>query len=151
MSAPIFLALRIALSVALYAFLGWALYTVWKDLRRQSVPQAGAHTPVLTLTIAEDDEPQVFQFSGSEIIVGRDPVSDCHLMDKTISARHTRLVYHHNQWWVEDLHSTNGTFLNQEPVTESIVITSGDQLRCGQVILDVSIENSEIPEEKISV
>jgi pSer/pThr/pTyr-binding forkhead associated (FHA) protein len=151
MSAPIFLALRIALSVVLYAFLGWALYTVWKDLQQQSALQAGAHTPILTLTIAEDDEPQVFQFSSSEIIVGRDPISDCHLIDKTISARHTRLVYHHNQWWVEDLHSTNGTFLNQEPVTESIVITSGDQLRCGQVKLNVSIENSEIPEEKISV
>jgi pSer/pThr/pTyr-binding forkhead associated (FHA) protein len=151
MSAPIFLALRIALSVVLYAFLGWALYTVWKDLRQQSAPRAGSLTPALTLTVASQDEPQVYQFSGSEIIVGRDPISDCHLMDQTISARHTRLVYHHNQWWVEDLHSTNGTFLNQEPVTESIVITSGDQLRCGQVMLNVSIENSEIPEGKINV
>lgn len=151
MSGPIFLVLRIALSVALYAFLGWAFYTVWKDLRRQSSPQASSHTPSLSLTIMTEDEPQVLQFSGSEIIVGRDPVSDCHLMDQTISARHTRLVYHHKQWWVEDLHSTNGTFLNQEPVTESVVITSGDQLRCGQVILNVSIEDSEIPEEKISV
>ena len=34
MSGPIFLFMRIALSVALYAFVGWALYTVWKDLRK---------------------------------------------------------------------------------------------------------------------
>ncbi len=151
MSGPVFLFLRIALSVALYAFVGWALYTVWKDLRQQSAPQASSHAPLLTLSIEFEDGPQVLQYSTSEIIVGRDPVSDCHLMDKTISARHTRLVYHHKQWWVEDLHSTNGTFLNQEPVIESIVITSGDQLRCGQVLLNVSIEDSEIPEAKISV
>jgi pSer/pThr/pTyr-binding forkhead associated (FHA) protein len=150
MSGPVFLILRIVTSVALYLFLGWALYTVWKDLQQQSTPQSTSKTPRLTLTIETDDEPQVIQYSGSEIIVGRDPVSDCHLMDQTISARHTRLVYHHKQWWVEDLHSTNGTFLNQEQVIDSVVITSGDQLRCGQVILNVSIDDSVFSEEKIS-
>jgi len=150
MSGPVFLILRIVTSVVLYIFLGWALYTIWKDLQQQSTPQSTSKTPRLTLTIETDDEPQVIQYSGSEIIVGRDPVSDCHLMDQTISARHTRLVYHHKQWWVEDLHSTNGTFLNQEQVIDSVVITSGDQLRCGQVILNVSIDDSVFSEEKIS-
>ena len=36
------------------------------------------------------------------------------------------LTYRQSQWWIEDLHSTNGTFLNQEAVLEPVVITDGD-------------------------
>ena len=72
--------------------------------------------------------------------MGRDPASDLYIEDKTISARHAKLSYHHGQWWVEDLRSTNGTFLNDEPVQEPLVLASGDRLRFGQVQWQVQAE-----------
>ncbi len=62
------------------------------------------------------------------------------MTDETISARHAMLSYHNNQWWVEDLGSTNGTYLNLLPVTTPTVLVGGDILMFGKVSLDVKIE-----------
>jgi pSer/pThr/pTyr-binding forkhead associated (FHA) protein len=143
MSGPLLLALRILLVVALYAFLSWALYTVWRDLKRQSMLLTSPQVPPLTLIQKMDGISKPYRFTIPEITIGRDPACDVPLQDKTISVQHARLLYHHSQWWVEDLHSTNGTFLNQEPVSEPVVIASGDQLRCGQLLFQISLGESE--------
>lgn len=139
MSGPIILVLRIFLALALYGFLSWALWMFWLDLRQQgrSLEEAGAYNLVLTPQI--QDKVKRMNFNQSEVIIGRDPASDCFLDDQTISVRHARLAFHHGQWWVEDLGSHNGTFLNQDPVMEAVVITSGDELRCGGVLIKVHL------------
>ena len=134
MSGPILLVLRIASAVVLYVFLAYALWILWRDLRRQSEILTSPQSPPLTLILQTADEPVSFHFTSSEVTIGRDPACDCHLDDHTVSAQHTRLAYHHNQWWVQDLHSRNGTFLNQQLVSEPLVIVSGDQIRCGQAV-----------------
>jgi len=134
LSGPILLVLRIASTVVLYAFLGYALWILWRDLRRQSGLLTSPHSPPLTLILQSTAEPVSFHFTSPEVTIGRDPACDCHLDDHTVSAQHTRLSYHHNQWWVQDLRSRNGTFLNQQPVSEPMVIVSGDQIRCGQAV-----------------
>lgn len=139
MSAPILLAIRLALIVALYAFLGWALYTLWKDLKQRSQAVSAPSVPALSLAPQAQGERPPMRFLTPQVIIGRDPACDCRLEDKTISGQHARLSYHHAQWWVEDLNSTNGTFLNGEPVLGAVVATSGDQLRCGGVDLQVQI------------
>jgi hypothetical protein len=148
MSGPILLILRIALALALYAFLGWALYTVWSDLKQQSRKLVSPHTPPLTVIVYAGSDTRSYRFTTPQVIIGRDPTSDCHLEDQTISAQHARLDYHHGQWWVEDLHSTNGTFLNQNPVSEPLVLTSGDQLRCGQLTLQIAMKEAPDLEEE---
>jgi len=137
MSGLILLLLRILMVAALYAFMGWALWLLWRDLRRQSEISASARVPPLTLVLRDNESTEPYHFSAPEVFIGRNPACQCHLDEATISAQHARLSYHHSQWWVEDLHSRNGTFLNQEPANEPLVLTSGDQLRCGQVIFQV--------------
>jgi pSer/pThr/pTyr-binding forkhead associated (FHA) protein len=56
------------------------------------------------------------------------------------------LTYHHGQWWLEDLSSTNGTFLNHLPISMSTVITSGDEIVCGNVHLTISLSENVITE-----
>ena len=138
------LILRLALIIALYAFLGWALWTLWQDLRSQGKTLSTFHAPVLILRMHEDSDDHTFRFTSSEVLVGRDLSCECHIDDITISARHARLAFHHGQWWVEDLNSRNGTFLNDAPVTASVVITSGDRLQCGQRFLSISIGESVV-------
>jgi pSer/pThr/pTyr-binding forkhead associated (FHA) protein len=143
MSGPILLVIRIATAAALYAFLGWGLWLLWRDLRRHSRELGAPLNPPLMLTVEGEIQPATYRFTTPEVTIGRDSTCECSLDEPTISARHARLSYHHAQWWVEDLHSRNGSFLNDEPVRGQVVITSGDSLRCGSVVLVVAIELEE--------
>jgi pSer/pThr/pTyr-binding forkhead associated (FHA) protein len=143
MSGLILLLLRIALAIGLYTFLGWGLLTLWRDFKRQTSTLASRQPPPITLLHLIEEETLPYQFNIPEITIGRDPACDCTLNDQTVSAQHTRLSYHQGQWWVEDLRSTNGTFLNQENVAVPLVITDGDELRCGQVIFSILIGDRE--------
>lgn len=139
MSGIIVLVLRILLTLVLYAFVAWVLLLIWRDLRQQAAIVSARRIPPLRLAWQCDGKSQTRQFTEHEVTIGRDPNSDCSIQDDTISARHARLAYHHNQWWLEDLASTNGTFLNQEPLDIPTVVVSGDEFRCGQVMLTVII------------
>jgi serine/threonine protein kinase len=54
-----------------------------------------------------------------------------------VSRRHARLLYGSEGWMLEDLQSTNGTFLNSVPVQpgQPVRISTGDIMRCSQVTL----------------
>lgn len=129
--------------MALYGFLAWALLVLWQDMRRQSQLLVVRQPPALTLLYQLEDETRSLRFAKAEVTVGRDPSCDFSVQDKTVSAQHARLSYRQGQWWVEDLQSTNGTYLNDEPVSSPLVVTSGDQVRCGQVILDIAVGEVE--------
>lgn len=139
MSAILVLILRIALVICLYTFLAWALYTLWRDLRLQSQMLAARKIPTLTLKSEDEENEQVKQFEKPEVLIGRDTLCDFCVSNETVSANHARLTYHHNQWWIEDLRSTNGTFLNDERIYTQTVLISGDDLRVGRVVLTVTI------------
>lgn len=141
MTGMLLLIIRSALAITLYLFLAWALITVWQDLRKQKKSIENQQPPEIWITIRFGEVTQNRQFRGNEIILGRDPICECTLPSETVSARHARFSYHHGQWWLEDLKSTNGTFLNGESVQIPVVVAPGDQIRCGEVILS-------IPEEK---
>jgi len=140
MSGSIVLALRLALALALYAFLGWALITLWRDLQKQATALTSRRTPGISLRVrAESAAPVLRHFVQAEITIGRDSTCDIFTSDATISARHARLTYHHAQWWLEDLGSTNGTRLNGQSVTTATVLTNDDEIACGTTTLVVNI------------
>jgi FHA domain len=138
-SAIILLILRLLLAALLYAFLGWALYVLWRDLKQQGELLAARQPPPLTLTTQVEEQAISQRYTHSEVILGRETTCDFPLDDQTVSSRHARLSYHHQQWWLEDLASTNGSFLNGEAVTTPVVITHGDELRLGQVWVKIEI------------
>jgi pSer/pThr/pTyr-binding forkhead associated (FHA) protein len=139
MSGIVLLILRILMAASLYAFLGLALYLLWRDLQQQSRQFTSTQPPVLTLIRSNDEEPVPYRFTVPEFIIGRDPACDFVLEDSTVSAEHSRLSFRQGHWWVEDLRSTNGTYLNDEPISAPLVITNGDEIRCGQVVLTIIV------------
>ncbi len=139
MSAFIVLFLRIVLAISLYVFLVWALYTLWRDFRAQTQLITNREIPALVLALDQDEVTIDMKFSQPEVIIGRDPASTFPINDETVSARHARLSYYKKQWWLEDLHSTNGSFLNDERIITPVVVTSGDIVRCGQADVLVTI------------
>lgn len=140
MSGPIVFVLRIIMAFALYGFLGWALYLLWRDVQKQGRALANRRIPNISLYIKHGNTPSSAKhFSQPEIILGRDPGCDVPINDDTVSTRHAHLTYHHNQWWLEDLASTNGTMLNEVMVSMPTVITSGDDIKCGAAHLVVTL------------
>jgi pSer/pThr/pTyr-binding forkhead associated (FHA) protein len=151
-SGPVLLVLRFLLALGLYAFLAWAFLNLWRDLRQQSALLATRRVPPISLTIASADQPpQVRHFKQPEITIGRDPACECPLDEETVSTRHARLSYHHGQWWLEDLDSTNGTLLNQERLSTPTVVISGDEIGCGNARLTVTLSGDMLmpPTQKI--
>jgi len=154
MSAPFVLALRLLLALSLYAFLGWTLVTIWRELSAQGSMLAGRKIPGISLNVKIADEPTIqYYFTQSEILLGRDPHCDIPLLDDTVSIRHARLTHHHGQWWLEDLGSTNGTRLNKEPLSIPTVIISEDHVQCGKtafITVRLGAEASNPPTQRIS-
>jgi len=56
-----------------------------------------------------------------EIIIGRSPNSDIQIDNLGVSNQHARLIKQKDQYAVEDLNSTNGTYLNDEQITKAIL------------------------------
>ena len=72
-------------------------------------------------------------------IIGRVPTADFTLDCTLVSRLHCRLISTNDRLEVEDLDSTNGTFVNGQQVKRK-VLTSGDTLLIGQIELTVSEE-----------
>jgi pSer/pThr/pTyr-binding forkhead associated (FHA) protein len=144
MIATVVLLLRIILAVALYAFLGWALWTLMRELKQQGDKLALQKKPALTLSIKNGEGKESTQhFTKSEVMIGRDTNCDLSVMDEALSAHHVRLTYHHGQWWLEDLNSTNGTFLNREMLTTPTVVITGDHFKCGNTVFGIRVEDDD--------
>jgi hypothetical protein len=131
--AVLLLILRVLLALLLYAFLGFLMILLWRDLRRRS--RAEEELPQAHLFVEEGLDPaKVFRLAGSNIL-GRSAENDVSLPDDTVSARHASIAYRDGQWWLEDLGSANGTLLNGARIEQALVISSGDKITLGRVRL----------------
>jgi len=79
--------------------------------------------------------PETFFPLTTDSIVGRDGGLAIALDDPRVSARHAELNYRHDQWWLRDLGSSNGTMLNGRPVHSVVAVRSGDVLQFAAVRL----------------
>src|SRR5436190_19235078 len=70
----------------------------------------------------------------AEHFVGRRSDLDLHIDVDSVSRRHARLVRTDEDWWVEDLGSTNGTFVNDDPVDKR-KLEDGDIVRFGEAVV----------------
>lgn len=143
MTGVIVFILRIILAASLYAFLIWALYTLWRELRSNQLMANAKKAPKLMIYSMESEPPVEHEYQQPLILIGRDPACELCLQNELVSAQHARLSFHHNQWWVEDLLSTNGTYLNDERVYTPTVLIAGDEVRCGKVNLQIKFNDHQ--------
>ncbi len=139
MSGLVLLLLRLVAVFLLYLFLTWVIITIWGELRLRSQEIGARKIPALTLRPLGEDDLAPLRFGAAQVTIGRHPACDCAIDDTTVSAHHARLIYRNNQWWVEDLNSTNGTLLNGQRLITPIVLTSGDTLQFGKVKFSIGI------------
>jgi len=140
MNAILSFILRMILILLAYIFIGWVSFAVFKDLKQQAFGYREGQVPALTLVPTAGQQMQEKQFTSPEIIIGRDPTCDFILDDETVSLRHCKLFFERKQWWVEDMDSTNGSFLNESEIKTRTILINNDELRLGQVTLTIKLD-----------
>jgi pSer/pThr/pTyr-binding forkhead associated (FHA) protein len=147
--------LKFLLVALLYLFFFRVLRAVWAEV--QSRPEPGRAAPrrpprpsrdkgaVSRVKIVEPSAQRGQQFDlGEEVTVGR--ASGCGVrVDDTYSSQlHARIFLRDGQYHIEDLGSTNGTYVNRrgtrsrEKVTGPMVVRGGDRIVIGQTVLEVT-------------
>jgi hypothetical protein len=143
--------LKIALLVLLYFFIWRAVRTVVSDLYgprearrsrgRPAQPKARAagrgKLPTKVFVLDEKGRKTATHRLNGTLQVGRAPTCQIRLDDNYISQLHAKISDRNGAWVVEDLGSTNGTYLNQRKVTAPTQISAGDRIRVGKTVLEV--------------
>lgn len=72
---------------------------------------------------------------GDEFVMGRDPSNEWPIEDIEVSRRHARLVLENGSYSIEDLGSTNGTFVNGQRIRTLLPVLPGATIRLGENVL----------------
>lgn len=75
--------------------------------------------------------------AGSPVLIGRADDSTLVLDDDYVSTRHARISQQDNVWYLDDLGSTNGTYLGQMRVTGPTPLEPGVPARIGKTVLEL--------------
>ena len=113
-----------------------------------AVPAAGAAAasapttpaPRLSRTLRVVEGPkagQTIALEGRPLLMGRAQDADLVLVDDYASGRHARLFPQGTRWFLEDLGSTNGTYVNGAPVTRALPVGPGTAIRIGKTVMEL--------------
>ena len=68
--------------------------------------------------------------------VGRIPENMLQIEDASVSSRHAEILFENNAWFIRDIGSTNGSYLNGGRLVGALPITKGDRLQIGSTVLE---------------
>ena len=92
---------------------------------------------------------KTFPIEQEETVLGRDLANDIAISDPEVSRRHSRFMIREGSVFVEDLGSTNGTFLNGERISSPLQLRSGDVLTLGESIVLIFSKISYDPDATV--
>mgnify|MGYP001069281971 CR=1 FL=1 len=124
-------AFRVLLAGLLYGFLGLALYVMWRTLRKEAEVDS-APIQAATLTVQAESTPQQRFALRPVTAIGRSSENHLVLSDPFASSNHAIVVWREGRWWIEDLGSHNGTYVNDERIVDPRPLTTGDRIRVGE-------------------
>ena len=125
--------IRILFLVLLYAFLFMVVRVLLRDLRAASRgPAELGRLVVLTSPRAEPPVGSTFPLDALTTL-GRDVNNAIVVDDPFASSEHAILTFRGRAWYVEDLASTNGSYVNGVPVEQVAPLGFGDELQVGEV------------------
>ncbi len=93
--------------------------------------EIGIKGPALVVRSGGGRAGEVFPLAEGETTIGRSPDCGIFLDDVTVSRRHAVLAERDGRFWIDDLGSLNGTFLNRRRI-ESAPLDDGDELQIGK-------------------
>ncbi len=100
---------------------------------------------ILTLT-EKGGEPRQLTFDKEEVVIGRVTGNDVVLAKGNVSKRHCRIYLQDGQVSIEDLKSTNGTYVNGRKIAETTMVSTADKIYVGDFVIRVdSASEAHVP------
>ena len=156
--APASVALKFGFLAVLYLFLVWVARSAKRDLGGARGPAASGRAPAaapseatglhsasslgragaaqrarrLVVERAPGHQPGMIYDLDGDLVLGRGERAEIRLEDPFASAQHARIYEQGNAVVIEDLHSTNGTYLNEELLQAPRPLHPGDRVRIGE-------------------
>jgi pSer/pThr/pTyr-binding forkhead associated (FHA) protein len=76
-------------------------------------------------------------YLATNTVIGRGAECELRLDDTFVSQEHARIFAKDGSWYVEDLGSTNGTFVNEQRLAAPAMLTTGDRVRVGTTVMEL--------------
>jgi FHA domain len=147
--------LKFALLALLYLFFARVLWAVWSEVRgprgqahpvaagrppKVKAPPKGKRGTVGRLIVLEPKASKGTAISlADEVTFGRAPGCTVSVPDDTfVSQVHARVFGDHGKIIIEDVGSTNGTYVNGTRITQALVLNVGDRIQIGSTVLEAS-------------
>ena len=147
---PVSVALKFGFIAVIYLFLLWVVRSAWHDLRgpapstypppadatgllsaSQGSRPATGDAPRLVVERAPGHDAGMIYDLGGGAVLGRGSQAEIRLEDPVASGRHARIFAQGDVMVIEDLQSTNGTYLNEELLDGPRPLHAGDRVRIG--------------------
>ena len=148
--------LKYALLALIYLFLWRVVRAVARDLRPAPEPVArpagprpapaarpgppagaGRRAPAALVVRSADGKRLAKRRLDGPVQIGRAGSCDVRLEDAYVSQVHARIFPRDGGWYVEDLGSTNGTFVNEERISAPAPVGAGDRVRVGTTVIEL--------------
>jgi pSer/pThr/pTyr-binding forkhead associated (FHA) protein len=143
--------LKYVFLVVLYIFVARAVRAVYVELRPQTrTPAQRSAAPAARPTarkskkaprriaVIESDKLKGKSFDlDDEVIIGRADKCSLVLDDTYVSQVHARIFKRGDSYMIEDMGSTNGTYLNRRRITAAAELQRGDQVKIGKAVLEL--------------
>jgi hypothetical protein len=133
---------KVVLLGAMYLLLAVVVWMEARELAHATTPrvspvgpQRGRRTPN-RLVLMEGVGPKSVDLLPPETVLGRDEQCHVSINDSSVSQRHARVYHSDGEWYVEDLGSTNGTYVNDRPLTHPVLLRPGDKVAVGRSVLE---------------
>ncbi len=129
--------LRIASAISLLGFLAALFVLLWRNFQEAIHQVESTRRSYGRLVLMQEIDGKLIMMGKTYPLMpltslGRAATNAIVIEDSFASSEHARVVLREGQWWLEDRQSRNGTTLNEMPVSQPIVMTSGDVIGIGQ-------------------
>ena len=104
---------------------------------RARAPSARRGSPTHLIVVEGDNAGARAELADAPLLIGRGSDAAIKLDDDYVSTRHARVAASGEEWFVEDLGSTNGTYVGAVRITQPTTLGLGNQVRIGKTILEL--------------
>lgn len=134
---------KVVIIIIVYCIIVYALKIMYNDMknegRRRPKKSAAAKFGLEII-----DKGQNYELQDGSVIpindyltVGRSEDNMVILSDRYVSSHHLKIYMRNNEYVLEDLNSTNGTFVNDVKIASKVTLKKGDKIKVGSSILKV--------------
>lgn len=131
----------------IYLFIFGIMRMIFLDIKKMNMPRPREIPKNMSyLQLINDknslyfDVESVYALDKDVVIIGRGAQCDISIDDLYMSTQHVQLWYEDNEWYIADLGSTNGTYVNETRMSdEPLILDDGDRIKVGQLCFLVVI------------